>query len=445
MNSQLIHVNKKITADMIRREQVNGADSIIIRSATLPDNVVMNGGLYPAEEIESSYKGLERKLAPLGHPMMDGKFISAADPHAVHNYDVGAYVANVSREGGRVFHDTVINVDVAGRSDKGRKLLDAINAMEETGEPIHTSTGIYLKRQELDAPMTNAAGHEYNWIATNMQFDHNAILINEEGAATPQQGVGLAVNSAGEELELMTVNEDEEYLTEDQNEEEQLDMLREALNDAVNSKEVGAKGVYVLYNGIYSDKVIYEARFEDDTEKTFSREYRFMDGEIILSDERTEVERKTLWKVVKDSMSFIKNMAFAPRIDAAYNEDVITTNSHEDLEMTKEEMQALLKEQAETMQANFDEKLAPLTQKIESLEANAKANEEAERAPLAEKAKSKGLEQTDIDAMSTNALKVMFGAPADKSATYATGGEPVTNKEKDEWEGYDLNANMEAK
>lgn len=364
MNSQLIHVNKKITADMIRREQVNGADSIIIRSATLPDNVVMNGGLYPAEEIESSYKGLERKLAPLGHPMMDGKFISAADPHAVHNYDVGAYVANVSRENGRVFHDTVINVDVAGRSDKGRKLLDAINAMEETGEPIHTSTGIYLKRQELDAPMTNAAGYEYNWIATNMQFDHNAILINEEGAATPQQGVGLAVNSAGEELELMTVNEDDEYQP---NSEQEID------------------------------------------------------------------EEKELQGMLKGIVSFIKNMAFAPRIDAAYNEDVITTNSHEDLEMTKEEMQALLKEQAETMQANFDEKLAPLTQKIESLEANAKANEDAERAPLAEKAKAKGLEPADIDAMSTNALKVMFGAPADKSATYAAGGEPVTNSSASEF------------
>lgn len=376
MPKQLIHVNKKITADMIRREQVNGADSIIIRSATLPDNVVMNGGLYPAEEIESSYKGLERKLAPLGHPMLDGKFISAADPHAVHNYDVGAYVANVSRENGRVFHDTVINVDVAGRSDKGRKLLDTINAMEETGEPIHTSTGIYLKRQELDAPMTNAAGHEYSWIATNMQFDHNAILINEEGAATPQQGVGLAVNSAGEELELITVNEDDEYQP---NSEQEID------------------------------------------------------------------EEKELQGMFKGMVSFIKNMAFAPRIDEAYNENVITTNSHEESEMTKEEMQALLKEQAETMQANFDEKLAPLTQKIETLEANAKATEEAERTPLAEKAKAKGLEQTDIDAMSTNALKVMFGAPADKSATYATGGEPVTNKEKDEWEGYDLNANMEAK
>ncbi len=380
MNSQLIHVNKKITVDMIRREQVSGADSIIIRSATLPDNVVMNGGLYPAEEIEASYKGLERKLAPLGHPMMDGKFISAADPHAVHNYDVGAYVANVSRENGRVFHDTVINVDVASRSDKGRKLLDAINAMEETGEPIHTSTGIYLKRQELDAPMANAAGQKYSWIATNMQFDHNAILINEEGAATPQQGVGLAVNSAGEELELMTVNEDDEY--------------------------------------------------QPNAEQKFDSE-------------------KELQGMFKTMVSFIKNMAFAPSIDSAYNKDSITINSEEGLEMTPEELKAALAEQATALQANFDTSLAsaikPLNDKIESLEANAKATEEAERAPLSEKAKAKGLEQSDIDAMSTNALKVMFGAPADKSATYAAGGEPVANKEKDEWSGYDLNANMEAK
>lgn len=374
MQELRVHSSRKITPNMIRREQVNGADSIIIRSATLPDNVVMNGGLYPAEEIESSYKGLERKLAPLGHPMLDGKFISAADPHAVHNYDVGAYVANVSRENGRVFHDTVINVDVAGRSDKGRKLLDAINAMEETGEPIHTSTGIYLKRQELDAPMTNAAGQEYSWIATNMQFDHNAILINEEGAATPQQGVGLAVNSAGEELELMTVNEDDEYQP---NSEQEID------------------------------------------------------------------EEKELQGMLKGMVSFIKNMAFAPRIDAAYNEGSSNTilhgNQTEDSEMTPEDKAALVADITEQVTANLAEAVTsavqpiiqPLAETVGAIQANMQANEDAERAPLAEKAKAKGLEPTDIDAMSTNALKVMFGAPADKSATYVTGGEPIETNSDD--------------
>lgn len=435
MNKQLIHINKKISPDMVRREKVDGADAIVIRSATLPDNVVMNGGLYPAEEIAASYQGLERKLAPMGHPMKDGKFISANDPYAVHNYDVGAYVANVTRENGRVFHDTVINIEAAQRTSNGRKLLEAIANMEETGEPIHTSTGIYLKRKELDQPMTNAAGDTYTWVASNMVFDHNAILINEEGAATPEQGVGLAVNSQGEEMEVMTVNEDDEYLTDEVPVEEKLEWLRDALRDAIALKEPEAEHVYVVHCGIYNRKVVYETLFTDKTTKTFAREYGMIDGLPVLGDQRTEVERKTLWKIVKDSMSFIKNMAFAQNIDTAYNDSVMTTNSTEesDMALTPEEKAALVAEITDKVTVNVTQAVTsavqPLTEDLAALKTNMQANENAERAPLIEKAKAKGVAEADAQAMSTNALKVMFGTPEQASATYVAGGEPQVNSD----------------
>src|SRR5690606_39194565 len=67
---RLVRVNVRSVANTaaIRREKRNGRDVIIVPSATLPDNVVMNGILYPAEEIAKSFKGLERTPAPLGHP-----------------------------------------------------------------------------------------------------------------------------------------------------------------------------------------------------------------------------------------------------------------------------------------------------------------------------------------------------------------------------------------
>jgi hypothetical protein len=40
----------------------NGRDLIVVPSATLPDNIVMNGIMYPAEEIANSYKTLERSM-----------------------------------------------------------------------------------------------------------------------------------------------------------------------------------------------------------------------------------------------------------------------------------------------------------------------------------------------------------------------------------------------
>ena len=62
-------------------------------------------------------------------------------------------------------------------------MLEAINR----GEPIHTSTGIFLNVEDSGVS-------EYGYIAKDMYFDHDAILLGEEGAATPSQGVGMMVN-----------------------------------------------------------------------------------------------------------------------------------------------------------------------------------------------------------------------------------------------------------
>lgn len=190
-----VRVNVRSVANVKakRTETRNGRKVIIVPSATLPDDVVMNGVKYPASEIESSYQSLNRTPAPLGHPMINGRFVSARDPEGINLGYVGAWNENVRRENGRVFLDKVIDVEVANRSEGGKALLDAI----DKGNPVHTSTGLVCT---LEA--TNGAS-DYKYVARNMQFDHDAILLNEEGAATPEQGVGLFVNASGETLEVI--------------------------------------------------------------------------------------------------------------------------------------------------------------------------------------------------------------------------------------------------
>ena len=166
---------------------------MIVPSATLPDNVVMNGILYPAEEIAKSYKGLERTPAPLGHPTINGKFVSASDPEGINLGWFGAWNENVRQEDGRVLLDKVIDVAIANESERGRRVLSAI----EKGEAVHTSNALLC---ELEAANGDV---DYKFIARNMVWDHDAILLDEEGAATPEQGVGLMVNRAGNEIEVI--------------------------------------------------------------------------------------------------------------------------------------------------------------------------------------------------------------------------------------------------
>ena len=194
-----VNVRAAVNKAAIRKEVLNGRDVIIVPSATLPDDVIMNGSggkiMYPADEIEKGYHSLERTPAPFGHPTINGKFVSASDPEGINRGWIGAWNQNVRRENGRVLIDKVIDVERAKESANGRATLEAI----EKGEPIHTSTALYFEPE----PATNA---EYKMIARNMVFDHDAILLNEEGAATPEQGVGMMVNSKGESEEIEVFN-----------------------------------------------------------------------------------------------------------------------------------------------------------------------------------------------------------------------------------------------
>ncbi len=190
-----VNVRSLANTKAVRRETRNGRQVIIVPSATLPDDVVMNRIKYPADEIEKSFRSLNRTPAPAGHPMVGNRFVSARDPEGINVGYIGAWNENARRENGRVFLDKVIDVTVANRSDEGKAVIEAI----DKGEPIHTSTGLLCNLDEGD-------NDAFDFIARNIEFDHDAILLNEDGAATPDQGVGMMVNSKGETEEVEVIN-----------------------------------------------------------------------------------------------------------------------------------------------------------------------------------------------------------------------------------------------
>jgi hypothetical protein len=182
----------------------------------------MNGIMYPADEIEKGYVSLNRTPAPLGHPTINGKFVSASDPEGINIGWIGAWNENVRRENGRVHLDKVIDVERANQSEGGKAVLAAI----DKGGPIHTSTGLLCNLEAANGDVP------YKHIARNMVFDHDAILMDEEGAATPDQGVGMLVNAKGENEEIKVINSS---LTEDIDRE--IDWAGSRLVDALKRRE----------------------------------------------------------------------------------------------------------------------------------------------------------------------------------------------------------------
>lgn len=251
---KLVLCSSAVKKNAVRRESINGVEHIIVSSYTLPDNVIMNGGMYPGDEIEKSYKTLERTLAPIEHPKdEDGNFISASDPVAIHNYHAGAFNVNVKREDGRVHIEKHINVQEALKSDRGRRLLDRINELEtnENPRPIHTSTGVWLEIEPTDGIQTNEAGEKYDWIARNMCFDHDAILLDSVGAAQPHQGVGMAVNAEGDKVEIEQIEVVEPEPVPAPSVNAVYEQLRKQLNETV-----GAEWISIV--DLQGDQCIFE-------------------------------------------------------------------------------------------------------------------------------------------------------------------------------------------
>lgn len=201
MKQVRVNIRTTVNASGIRRERRAGRDKIIVPSATLPDGIIMNDIKYPADEIAKSFATLEGKFAPLGHPTINGQFISASDPEGINIGWIGAHNENVRRENGRVYLDKVIDVARANESAGGKAVLAAI----EKGEPIHTSTGLLCNLGDAD-------GDDHKFIARNMIFDHDAILIGEDGAGTPEQGVGMLVNGAQIEVINSAIDDAEREL-----------------------------------------------------------------------------------------------------------------------------------------------------------------------------------------------------------------------------------------
>ncbi|MCG5044324.1 DUF2213 domain-containing protein [Enterobacteriaceae bacterium 155047] len=190
------------SASNITTETIDGKPHIVVRGITpVVDDIVMNRKLYPAAEIEKAYNTLERNPMPLGHPKVDGKHVSARDVRAVNEYHVGAWLQNVSHNDGKVTGDMYVNRQYAESSEKGKRLINRLDEMlaGTNADPIHISTGLLYSGIAANG---ESKGKKYNEIATNMMFDHVAVLLDEPGAGTPEEGVGIFVNSEGDEQQI---------------------------------------------------------------------------------------------------------------------------------------------------------------------------------------------------------------------------------------------------
>lgn len=424
MKLSSIHVKSlAINASNISTTTINGQEHYVIRGAVpIVDDIVMNGGLYPGEEINNSYQTMERKLMPIGHPMVNGKYVSANDPQAVNDYYAGAWAQNVSKASDKVVMDVYVNKAVADTKPDGKRLIQRLDDMitGNNADPIHVSTGLLLNKEQKAG---ESKGKKHSWVAHNMQFDHIAILLDEPGAGTPEEGVGMFVNADGQEGEVETaslidaanslkdglLNKVKFFLT--HNSDASFDEIYQMLREAIRSPS--GSDIYRYVVTVWPDKFIYE-----EGSKLFQQKYLIDDSAVTLVGDAVEVVRKPTEYEVKTNG---EQNPMKQKMIAALNAAGVTTEGLTDDQVWDAYNQQMQKKagggepvgaqvNTDAITAAVNAALTPLTDKISHLETQLQANAEKDITAKrqAVKAKFPFMTEAAINSLVGDALNDMF-------------------------------------
>ncbi|EBW4003616.1 hypothetical protein LEC69_04900 [Salmonella enterica] len=386
-----VNITTKVNSQSIRRETYNGREHLVLPSYTLPANVVMNGGLYTQEQIDAHYKGLEGTLAPLGHPQVNGQFVSAFSPEGINAGHIGAWNRNVKKSGNRIYLEKWVDVARASESEGGRELLERVAAIErgEDVPPIHTSIAAFLDQLEPN-DQQRATGAE--WVADIHGMDHDAILLHEVGAATPEQGVGLMVNA---DLAQPLKANSGALVGESYREREQ------RLDRAAKAKFAAGADEYAWVADFTDSQAVI---VRNGGAEVFG--YKSDGGAITFDDTGTAVARQESWVAIVANK--FKSL-FTPQEQPATNH-----KTEGDMPLTKEELEQLGSMVSEAVATNTEKAIKPLAEKVDALQANQQqlaetltANSRAE-----EKAKREAVAKVHgeivANALSGDALDAMY-------------------------------------
>lgn len=401
-----VNITTKVNSQSIRRETHNGREHLVLPSYTLPANVVMNGGLYTEPEINAHYQGLEGTLAPLGHPQVNGQFVSAFSPEGINAGHIGAWNRNVKKSGNRIYLEKWVDVARAGESEGGRELLERVAAIERGDDvpPIHTSVAAFLDQLEPNEQQ-RATGAE--WVAKIHSMDHDAILLHEVGAATPEQGVGLMVNA---DLAVPLKANSGALVGESYREREQ------RLDRAAKAKFAPGEDQYAWVADFTDSQVVIVRNGGDAQVYGYSAD----GGKITIDDTGTAVARQESWvSVVANKLKSF----FTPQ------EQPATNQTEGEMPLTKEELEQIGSTIGQAVATNMQSAMQPLIEKMDTLQANNQqlaetltANSRAE-----EKAKRDAVAKVHgeivANALSGEALDAMFKTIGDAAPLGTNAGQ----------------------
>lgn len=173
------------------QRRTRGTRSFLVAPASLIVPGVLNGSkgrlFYPGDEVQKVVDPWNGMPVVIYHPTKQGQPISGRHPDV---FDVGR-VYN-TKYNGRLTAEAWIDEELLLAVDQGTAIRDRLLS----GDKIEVSTGLYTENEKKSG-IDQLTGQAYDYIARNYRPDHLAILPDQRGACSVNDGCGLNVNAAG--------------------------------------------------------------------------------------------------------------------------------------------------------------------------------------------------------------------------------------------------------
>jgi hypothetical protein len=154
---------------------------------------------YPASEIGANPDSWNGMPIVNLHPFQAGQPVSGRDPDILNKQGVGfVFRSKAGKHDGKnkLKAEAWFDEELADKSDP--RILENLRAKR----PVEISTGLYTQNVPAH-PNSNFGGKPYEMVATNYKPDHLAILLDQKGACSIQDGCGVLVGNQAQ----ITINE----------------------------------------------------------------------------------------------------------------------------------------------------------------------------------------------------------------------------------------------
>ena len=169
------------SAAATRRETIADVEYCVVPAIAMKSGV-LNNTLYTADEIKNFVTAWNGVPVPVGHPTENGIPVSANSPKWENKVNIGK-VFNAQYERGKLKCELWLDVNKADKLGFG----EVIEQFESKAEVMEISTGLYARVEAKSGVFNN---QKYNAVATDIRSDHIALLPNEEGACSVEDGCG---------------------------------------------------------------------------------------------------------------------------------------------------------------------------------------------------------------------------------------------------------------